>query len=136
MSRQSTARDTSVMRTEMNPYIVDVPTGIFGWGKKPEAQKLDVNGVPVTPISKKLEALTQKAIAENDKIKETAKKKMDDVGKLFEASKKKFANLSNRAAALNAVAYHGEQHTQASKTDGKNSSQNDSNTNDDGSDDE
>jgi len=90
----------------------------------------------VTPLSKKLEELTIKAIAENKIIKEKAEKILKDRQKAYEESKTKVANISKRAQALQEVAWHGDQHTKTSKTDGKNSSQNDSNTNDDGSDDD
>ncbi len=54
------------MRTEMNPYIVDVPTGLFGWGSKSK----DTGGVASpwneTRIQKKLRVAAQEADKENE----------------------------------------------------------------------
>ena len=89
MSSQRTARDTDIntfMGTEMNPYLVNMPTKMFGsiFG---HSEKNGYNPKDVAKSQQKLEEAAQKAIVVVNKGKKEVSARMARDKAKYEASK-------------------------------------------------
>ena len=108
MSRQRTARDTDIntfMGTEMNPYLVNMPTKMFGniFGHR---EKNGYNPKDMANSQKKLEDAAQKALVVVDKGKVLAEQQMKKDKLKFQASQAKHTELENKSNQYKAVLIH------------------------------
>ena len=70
MSRQRTTRDTDINAftgTEMNPYIVDVPTRAFGWLRKGGVISKEKEAIQRAKEAKDVKDAAQRALAGSNK---------------------------------------------------------------------
>jgi|688.fasta_scaffold389683_2 hypothetical protein len=111
MSRQSTTRDmhTYVMRTEMNPYIVDTPTNNLlnpsTWFKSKETTETD--GTPkLTRTEIALDKIAKKAAIENKIALEKANAKLASIQQQNESSQKRVNELAEKSRSLTKVLSH------------------------------
>jgi len=109
MSRQSTTRDmhTYVMRTEMNPYIVDTPTNNlllpWTWGKSKETAD---GATPLTRTEKQLAKVAAKANIENKNALDKAKAKLLKAQQQNNASQNIVDQLDKKSKNLARVLNH------------------------------
>jgi hypothetical protein len=134
MSRQSTARDTSVMRTEMNPYIVDVPTD--AWFSKSKDKTVDPN-IPKTETQKEraLRLAATAALTENGGKLTKSEELLKKQSQAAADTKSIRDDLKRKNDQLQAVLDHTQGKTQSSsqnapKKNSKTSSQDDSDEDD------
>ena len=111
MSRESTARDvhTYAMRTDMNPYIVDMPTkslwNPLSWGKSKD-NSLDGSTPPLSRIDKALQKLAMKAKQENKNALDKANQQLQKIQRDHELSQSKVDALKEREDSLAHVLTH------------------------------
>ncbi len=108
MSSQRTARDTDIntfMGTEMNPYLVNMPTKMFGsiFG---HSEKNGYNPKDMAKSQQKLEDAAQKAIVVVNKGKKEANARMARDKAKYEASKSIHDELQTQSEKYAAVLTH------------------------------